>query len=74
MFGANGSSVVSLGVRFAQFSANSNINLKSDPDWHFYHKYRIVLAKPTIQTLPAPLLREVSAALVRRFRGMRPHH
>jgi iron complex outermembrane receptor protein len=40
MFGANdGSSVVSVGVRFAQFSSNSNIALKSDPDWHRHYKY-----------------------------------
>jgi len=37
--GKNGSSIFSLGVRFAQFSTKSNISLKSDPDWHFYYKY-----------------------------------
>jgi len=36
MFGGkDGSSVFNLGVRFAQFSAKSNITLKSDPDWQF---------------------------------------
>jgi len=40
MFGGrDGSSVVSLGVRFAQFTSKSNIALKSDPDWQFYYKY-----------------------------------
>ena len=39
MFGKDGSSVFNLGVRFAQFSAKSNIALKSNPDWHFYYKY-----------------------------------
>jgi iron complex outermembrane recepter protein len=40
MFGNKGaSSVVNLGVRFAQFSAKSNIALKSDPDWHFAYLY-----------------------------------
>ncbi len=40
MFGnAPGSSVFSLGVRFAQFSSKSNIALKSDPDWHFAYRY-----------------------------------
>jgi iron complex outermembrane recepter protein len=39
VFGTGGSSVVNLGVRFAQFSAKSNIALKSDPDWHFSNKY-----------------------------------
>lgn len=39
LFGSHGSSVVSVGVRFAQFSAKSNITLKSDPDWKFNTKY-----------------------------------
>ena len=40
MFGSkNGTSVVSVGVRFAQFTSKSNISLKSDPDWHFVNKY-----------------------------------
>ncbi len=40
MFGnAAGSSVVNLGVRFAQFSSQSNISIKSNPDWGFYYKY-----------------------------------
>jgi len=33
------SSVVSVGVRFAQFTSKANIALKSDPDWHFAYKY-----------------------------------
>jgi len=40
MFGANGgSSVLNLGVRFAQFSARANIAIKSNPDWKFHYKY-----------------------------------
>jgi len=39
MFGLHGSSVVSVGVRFAQFISKSNIALKSNPDWHFHYKY-----------------------------------
>jgi len=36
MFGSkDATSVVSLGVRFAQFKSRSNIAIKSDPDWHF---------------------------------------
>ncbi len=31
LFGARGSSIVSLGVRFAQFTSTSNVMLKSDP-------------------------------------------
>jgi iron complex outermembrane receptor protein len=37
--GRDGSSILGLGVRFAQFSGNSNIALKSDPDWHRQYKY-----------------------------------
>ncbi|HEY5237941.1 MAG TPA: hypothetical protein VIJ62_06120 [Rhizomicrobium sp.] len=37
--GGSGSSVFSLGVRFAQFSDTSNIALKSDPDWRRFYKY-----------------------------------
>ena len=41
MFGSkNGSSVLNFGVRFAQFSNQSNIALKSDPDWKFSYKYQ----------------------------------
>ncbi|HEY5237730.1 MAG TPA: hypothetical protein VIJ62_05065 [Rhizomicrobium sp.] len=39
MFGKDSSSIFSLGLRFAQFGANSNIALKSNPDWHFDYKY-----------------------------------
>ena len=40
MFGSkDGSSVVSLGVRFAQFRSKLNSILKSDPDAHFHYKY-----------------------------------
>ena len=39
LFGKDGTSVVSAGVRFAQFTSRSNIALKSDPDWHINSKY-----------------------------------
>lgn len=40
MFGGReGSAVVGLGLRFAQFGSKSNIALKSDPDWHFVYGY-----------------------------------
>jgi iron complex outermembrane receptor protein len=40
MFGdKDGSSIVSVGVRFAQFRTNSNVSIKSDPDWHISYKY-----------------------------------
>lgn len=37
--GKDGSSIISLGVRFAQFNSRSNISVKSNPDWHFNYKY-----------------------------------
>jgi iron complex outermembrane recepter protein len=40
MFGGRtGSSTVSLGVRFAQFTTKTNIAIRSDPDWHFSYTY-----------------------------------
>ena len=33
------SSVFNLGVRFAQFSSNTTIALKSDPDFHRVYRY-----------------------------------
>lgn len=53
LFGGSGSSVVSLGVRFAQFVGKSNISLKSDPDWRFQPKY-ITLYSRRVQFLLQP--------------------
>jgi hypothetical protein len=39
MLGSGSSSIVSFGVRFAQFRSKTNIALKSDPDAHPYLKY-----------------------------------
>ncbi len=40
LFGrGDGTSVISAGVRFAQFVSSANISLKSDPDWQFHTKY-----------------------------------
>jgi len=40
MFGRrDGTSVVTAGVRFAQFTSKSNIDLKSGPDFHFIYSY-----------------------------------
>lgn len=35
LFGRNASSSLEVGVRFAQFTSKSQIDLKEDPDWHF---------------------------------------
>ena len=39
LFGKDSTSVVSAGIRFAQFLSRSNIALKSDPDWHINSEY-----------------------------------
>ncbi|HEY5237141.1 MAG TPA: Lpg1974 family pore-forming outer membrane protein [Rhizomicrobium sp.] len=44
----NGSSVFSLGVRYAQFGTQSTITLKSNPDWHFYIFHYGTLSIPII--------------------------
>ena len=37
--GADASSTVNLGIRFAQFASKSNIAVRSNPDWHFNYRY-----------------------------------
>ncbi len=46
MFGNVASSVLSVGVRFAQFTTRTSSVLKSDPDWHFHYKYHSGYSKP----------------------------
>jgi hypothetical protein len=38
LFGGNGSSTLSLGVRYAQFTAKSSTSLHENPDWAFHTK------------------------------------
>jgi len=67
--GGDGSSILGLGVRFAQFGNKSNIALKSDPDWHFYYKS---LAG---RNLPLGSIYHSNAATIntsRSFRGLGP--
>ena len=35
LFGRNASSILDVGVRFAQFTSNSRVKLKANPDWQF---------------------------------------
>jgi len=80
MFGASGSSTISLGVRFAQFSSKSNIMLKSDPDWHFnYRDFGSVIFPPfplaTRHHFPFGQIfhtNEGSVRATRSFRGVGP--
>ena len=71
-----GSSVFSLGVRYAQFSMKSNIALKSDPDWHFVygiHHYPS-LGAPTIRFVQSQPYHSNTANLQveRSFHGIGP--
>ncbi len=71
MFGStDAQSVVSLGIRFAQFSSRSNISLKSDPDWHFSYKYRSSTIKFAYQQLYHTNMAGLTAA--RSFHGLGP--
>jgi|HubBroStandDraft_2_1064218.scaffolds.fasta_scaffold07892_3 iron complex outermembrane receptor protein len=69
IFGKHGSSMLNLGVRFAQFSSKSNIALQSDPDWHFTTKYLpngLAILHQAFNTNRANLLAE------RSFHGIGP--
>lgn len=68
ILGEDGSSVLKLGVRFAQFQSKSNIFLKSDPDWAFHTKYYggLKLATQHYHSNRATL------AAARSFRGIGP--
>jgi iron complex outermembrane recepter protein len=75
--GRDGSSVVSLGVRFAQFRGNSNIALKSDPDWHFHYKYLpsvVSINRPSSKFAIGQIYHSNSASLQvsRTFHGIGP--
>jgi hypothetical protein len=39
MFGTGGMSLLSLGVRFAQFASRSSATINANPDFHFTYKY-----------------------------------
>ena len=69
IFGHEGSTKISAGVRFAQFNSKSNISLKSDPDWHFSTKYfhgaRIPLYRPYHSNL-------AHLSAIRSFHGVGP--
>lgn len=39
LFGGGGTSVVSAGVRYAQFTSSSQATIGADPDFHFSYKY-----------------------------------
>jgi iron complex outermembrane receptor protein len=78
MFGLKyGSSVLNIGVRFAQFRSRTNIALKSDPDFHFSYKYNpsLLYFGFTNSKLPSrdPYhINSASLRATRTFRGVGP--
>lgn len=71
LFGDRGQSVISAGVRYAQFSGNTNISLKSDPDWHFRYKY-VAFFHKSIPTGEAFHSYRADLTAQRNFRGVGP--
>lgn len=71
-----GTAVISAGVRFAQFTSQSNIALKSDPDWHFVYTYVPSLASffnPTRFPIQQPYHTNLASLQARRsFHGIGP--
>jgi hypothetical protein len=73
LFGRHGSSEVSLGVRFAQFTEKSNVALKSDPDWRFQPKSVFFYSSYYVHVLPQAYHSNAGNFDARRsFRGIGP--
>jgi hypothetical protein len=66
LFGSKGSSILSLGVRFAQFGTDTNIALKSNPDWHWFYLFGILPYGGTFHSNAATLIAS------RSFHGIGP--
>lgn len=69
MFGRDGSSVISLGVRFAQFGSKSHSAFKSQPDFHPSYKYFYGLKLPVGEHYHT---NQATAATTRSFQGVGP--
>jgi iron complex outermembrane receptor protein len=76
LFSRGGSSVFSVGVRFAQFSTRTNISIKSDPDWHFAYRtgHYTSLGIPTLRFVKSQPYHSNAANLTatRTFHGIGP--
>lgn len=73
LFGKHGSSQVSLGVRFAQFTEKANVALKSDPDWHFQPKDIFFYSSYYVHVLPQSFHSNAGSFHAdRSFRGIGP--
>ncbi len=70
MFGKDSSSVLSLGVRFAQFASKETFDIRARPDLHF--KYLPAASAPTRIALPYFHTYHASGNASRSFRGIGP--
>jgi hypothetical protein len=71
MFGRDGTSVFSAGVRFAQFTSKSHAGIKADPDHHYKLKYFIQIHQ-SIVTANYHHIFNASADMAHSFRGVGP--
>jgi len=69
MFGRDSTSVLSVGVRFAQFTSRSNVALKSQPDFDVSYKYFYGHSFPTRVHFHE---NAATASAARSFRGIGP--
>lgn len=72
LFGGSASSVVSVGIRFAQFTESSRIALKSDPDWHYKMQVRTVSGYHYQSILQPYHYNSAHLDAKRSFRGLGP--
>jgi len=75
LFGSrDSSSLISVGVRFAQFQSSSNFALKSDPDWHFSPKYfSVPPSHPTVEIMRQAFHSNLASMTAQRsFHGIGP--
>ena len=75
MFGKDGSSILNLGVRFAQFASRSTFNVRARPDLHVkYFTNRTILTTGAVLTVP--LMRfhtyHATGSAWRNFHGIGP--
>jgi iron complex outermembrane receptor protein len=70
LFNGHGSSVLSAGVRIAQFTSHASVDIRARPDAHFF--YLPSAAAPTHVVLPYFHTYHVSEQATRSFRGIGP--
>jgi len=74
MFGKEGSSVLSLGVRFAQFSSKATLDIRVRPDLHVNYQIVGTSASPKYLRFPLPSFHtyHVAGVATRSFHGVGP--